>query len=608
MARSSAAPGRASSAASRPAAPSVPSHRESALERLHAIRHRYGVEATTEKLALLAALERRPPCARRPLAAYHDDLLILRAFPDNLRVQTMAVRALAHTARRVRALPARQRRALDDSGIAGSTTQHAFAFGIARWLVNSGEAAEIAWDDVETPERLDPLLRLSLTQAEADAFDSGELSTRDWLALARGGTRDGALAWLARDAHAGTTSTDATDATDGSRRPAGAPDPAVVRLMYEGLELPVRWRLSPARSISGNAVAGVVPTFRTSMRAAPADPVSHIATPLAGITRLGGADAQRWLDASRAALASRCREVHAITYANLDEIWCADLGEGAQLCLIGAARDDRLTLEVNYGYVLFSNGVPVGYGGVTPLAAQANTGVNVFDAFRHAEAAMLFAQALRAFRTLFGVTRFIVNPYQFGAGNDEALASGAFWFYDRLGFRPVDPRVEALATQERAHRATNRAHRTSLAALRRLAAGDLVLELPGSGETALFEERWLVTLARAVTRTLATPESVRRLDRRDATLDAVARAIGLRQWRSSDAETRFGLQRVGPIIGLVLDQVKQWSPRDRRALVPLLKSKGSAQERDFAMASRRHDALWRALADFCRAEETEQRR
>ncbi|MCC6931102.1 MAG: hypothetical protein IT359_19075 [Gemmatimonadaceae bacterium] len=597
MARSTAAKRRASSAPPRPA---------SALERLHAIRHRYSPAETAEKLALLAQLERQPPRARPALAAYHDDLLFLRAFPDNLRVQTLAIRALGHTARRVHALPARQRRALDDSGVAGTTTKHAFAFGIARWLVNVGEAADIAWDDVETPERLDPLLRLTLTQAEADAFDSGELSTRGWLDLARGSARAGALAWLARDAQtaagpAGTRS--ALAVHDAARRPAEAPDPAVVRLMYEALELPVRWRVSPARSVSGNAVAGATPIFRTSMRGAPADPVAHIAAPLPGIVRLAGAEGERWLDASRAALASRCREVHAITYANPDEIWRADLGEGAHLCLIGAAPDDRLTLEANYGYVLFSNGVPVGYGGVTPLAAQANTGVNIFDAFRHAEAAMLFAQALRAFRTLFGVTRFIVNPYQFGAGNDEALASGAFWFYDRLGFHPVDARVAALAAQERARRAANREHRTSIATLRRLAAGDLVLELPGAVETSLFEERWLVTLARAVTRTLATPEAAARLARRDATLDAVARAIGLRQWRSRDAETRFGLQRVGPIVALVLDQVKQWSPHDRRALVALFKAKGNAQERDFALRSRQHTALWRALSDFCRAEE-----
>lgn len=31
---------------------------------------------------------------------------------------------------------------------------------------------------------------------------------------------------------------------------------------------------------------------------------------------------------------------------------------------------------------MFSNGVPIGYGGVTPWPNQANTGANLFPAFR----------------------------------------------------------------------------------------------------------------------------------------------------------------------------------------------------------------------------------
>ena len=107
------------------------------------------------------------------------------------------------------------------------------------------------------------------------------------------------------------------------------------------------------------------------------------------------------------------------------------------LALIGVLPAQRLLLEANYGYVLLSNGVPIGYGGVSPLFRQANTGINVFDPFRGSEATYLWAQTLRAFRSLFGVRRFIINGYQFGAGNAEAIASGAYWFYYRLGFRPT---------------------------------------------------------------------------------------------------------------------------------------------------------------------------
>ena len=571
----------------RPAPPDRPAARSSLL-RLHALRHRYGAGEGAAKLALIAAIERHVPRSARAMRQYHDDLLFLRAFPDDGRVHAAACAALSHTAARVHAMAPVQRRQLDHSGMAGTQTRHAFAFGIARWLAGAGEDVDIEWGRFETPERLDPLLRLTLTQAEADAFDSGELSTREWLAMARGGEGKGALSWL----------------VDGDAPAAGAeraPDAAVTRLLYEGLDIPLRWRLTSARASTGNVVRGVPAHPRAAMRPAPADPVALIATPLAAIERLAPERAGAWLDASRAALAARCREVHAITYANRDEVYLADLGEGATLCLIGAARNDRLALEANYGYVLFSNGVPVGYGGVTPLAAQANTGVNVFDAFRHSEAAFLFAQALRAFRTLFGVTRFIVNPYQFGAGNDEALASGAFWFYDRLGFRPADERVRKLADRERARRASDHEHRSPSGTLRRLAAGDLVLELPGVARTPLFEERWLVTLARAVTEALAAPDIPARLARRDAGIDAVARALGIAGGGAAANGAGFGLSRLAPILSLVLREVEGWPAADRRALRLLLEAKGSQQERGFAVASRDHRRLWTALRRRCRA-------
>ena len=165
--------------------------------------------------------------------------------------------------------------------------------------------------------------------------------------------------------------------------------------------------------------------------------------PTAAASR-GGA----FIDLARSALVARAREVHAMSYPNADDVHVADLGEGVELAVIGVPPAQRLLLEANYGYLLISNGVPIGYGGVSPLFRQANTGINVFDPFRGSEAAFLWAQTLRAFRTLFGTRRFVINGYQFGAGNSEAIASGAYWFYYRLGFRPSLAENASLAAAE----------------------------------------------------------------------------------------------------------------------------------------------------------------
>ncbi len=42
----------------------------------------------------------------------------------------------------------------------------------------------------------------------------------------------------------------------------------------------------------------------------------------------------------------------------------------------------------------------------------------------------------------------IVDRYQIGYQNDEALRSGALYFYQRLGFRPTDPAARRLLEEE----------------------------------------------------------------------------------------------------------------------------------------------------------------
>lgn len=596
---------------------SRPLARSGARERLHEIRHHYGPGLGEEKVTLLAAIERLPIRSAARLRAWHDDLLFLRAFPDSAAVRDAAAIALRRIPARVRRLSAAQRGLLDDSGIAGSVTRHAFSLGVVQWMAEEHEQAEIAWEAIAAPERLDPLLRLVQVAAEGDAFDSGEFSTERWMQLARGSAAPSSLQWLVQPAavlsaraangrapsapHAsGAPVASLAPRTPGAGVPAAAPAPSIVRLLYDSLDVPVRWAPSFERSTSGTCVPDIPLAPRAAMRATPADPAYHVATPLDAIARLSHGQALRWIAAARGALAARCREVHAISYANPDEVYLADLGEGTALCVLGAAPSERLTLEANYGYVLFANGVPVGYGGVTPLAQQANTGINVFESFRHAEAGMLFVQALRAFRTLFGVTRFVVNPYQVGADNDEALASGAYWFYDRLGFRPVAPAAHALADRERQRRSRDRAHRSSLATLRRLAAGDLVLSLPGAHDTTLFDERWLVTLATAVTESLQARDVHARLARRDALRSDVARVLGLSRARATRGSCAHGLDRLAPIVALILDEVRAWSPVERRALAALVCAKGAPQERDFALAARGHARLWAALRRYCR--------
>jgi len=87
---------------------------------------------------------------------------------------------------------------------------------------------------------------------------------------------------------------------------------------------------------------------------------------------------------------------------------------------------------------------------------------------------------MRVYHQLTGCSRYIANPYQFGADNDEALQSGAFWFYYRLGYRPVDATVRKLAKTEWHRVCSDKMHRSNIRTLRRLASCDMHFTLPGA--------------------------------------------------------------------------------------------------------------------------------
>ena len=522
------------------------------LAKLRALRNAFSAEAERAQRALLRDVEGLRLRRWAQLSQLHEDLLFIAAFPASLATRRRARALLRTMARRMEDLPRAERDLADDSGIAGSITRHVYPFPIARALATA-ETADVAWRELEDEGALDDVIRPLLAPAAQEAFDSGEYGTREFAQLAR--PRDTTdLRWLTHQPRV----SDAWDAA----------------------EITVAWRMEDSpRSVTRNVLRNVTPVARTAMRRPDADVTGTVETPLPGVELLRRADARRVVDCARAALAARCREVNAMTYPNLEEVWWCDLGCGVALAVIGIAPAHRLTLETNTGYLLLANGVPIGYGGVTPLFRQANTGINVFDPFRGGEAAYLWMQILRAFTTLYGSTRYVINAYQFGAGNAEAIKSGAFWFYYRLGFRPADPATATRASREAARIASDRRYRSDPRTLRLLASCDLHLDLSGYDARDFFDESLIAKGGARAARQLAANRHA----------GQELRPAGFEHWSASE---RRGFDALAPIFsGLDIG-----NDDERSALVAMLRAKALPQERTYALRSLRARGAFRALA------------
>ncbi len=554
-----------------------------ALQRLRRLRNVFGPSAERNKRALMLELRATRLTTHAQALALHEDLLFICAFPGTRPARLLARRMLAETAARLQRLPKVQRQQADDSGMAGSTTRHVFPYPLLRWLTRAVPSdVEIDWRTFDDPSRLDPLVGLLLRDAEREGFESGEFGTRDWIRLARPGHARTDLEWLAAG---------------------GAATPGVAHWLeaeWDRAEVPLEWKLRDARwCATHNALRMPSLACRTGMRRPPPDAIAEVARPLPSIERLPRPRARRLISVARAALAARTREVNAMTYPNVDEVYWCDLGEGTALAVIGIAPDQRLTLETNTGFLLFANGIPIGYGGVTPLFRQANTGINIFDPYRGSEAAFLWTQMLRAFRTLFGVDRFVINAYQFGAGNAEAIQSGAFWFYYRLGFRPSGAAARRLAARESARMAADRRYRSDTKTLRALATGDLFLDLPGFDPADHFDEALLPHAGAIAARQLARQDTWSRGEALQRVGAGVARDLDVRDLTRWTVAERRGFDLLAPLVAGLTD-LAEWAGPERAALVAMMRAKGALQEREFALAARAVPRFFRGIAAAAR--------
>jgi hypothetical protein len=146
---------------------------------------------------------------------------------------------------------------------------------------------------------------------------------------------------------------------------------------------------------------------------------------------------------------------------------------------------------------------------------RAEVGFNLYYTFREGESGWLYVRLLRLFRQVLGVTCFSVDPYQIGLENDEALDSGAFWFYRKLGFRPLDPTVLRLVEREEYRMRMDAGYRSSRRTLARLARSYLMFEPPGA-EQGAWDGFRIRTLVMAIQRQKQNP---------DCALTALLRAI-----------------------------------------------------------------------------------
>lgn len=179
----------------------------------------------------------------------------------------------------------------------------------------------------------------------------------------------------------------------------------------------------------------------------------------------------------RNAMTLNDRETDPTTYTDERSLKIFQLERGVSVALFGITADRQLPLENYVGFTLFKNGLPAAYGGCWVFGQRANFGINVFEPYRGGESGFIICQLLRVYRKVFSIDHFEVEPYQFGLDNPDGIKSGAFWFYHRFGFRPVDKSLFRLSESEYKKIKADRRYRSSEKTLIRFTESNIALKL-----------------------------------------------------------------------------------------------------------------------------------
>ena len=557
----------------------MPSYDDLILE-LESSKRQFGGKGGKHTEALLALVSARHFSDADSLIRFHETLLFIRAFPQTARAFRLAEKLLSNFNRRVDAL--RESGAdliafdyIEYSGIAETTLSGTFSYDIVRWLVQNYPASVgVDWERSERREGLGHTLPRFLPLLYEDSLVEANIPYLDWLHAAKGkDARD--LEWLV----------ERIERTKLSNR-------EKVEIFYS-LDLRIRWDLGKSRASRTRNLLRPSKVFYHRSPLIRRNQISldaEFTSATIEVEKLSRVEGLAMQDMLRATTTVRYRELYGITHGDPSTVVRADVGRGVQIFLWGLPPERRLPLRAYHAGFTLKNGVPINYIEGITICERMEIGFNTFYTFRDGESAWVYAKVLRLLNQLVGVTCISIDPYQLGFHNEEAIESGAFWFYRKLGFRPTRPDLAKLVMMEEKKIASDPKYRTPARVLRRLSEGNAIYEAPGTrrGDWDRFAIR---NVGLAVQRRMRREFNGDADNMREACMQ-VARDLAFKP--GSTRLERRAFEDLALVLALIPD-LNKWTDAEKTQVGRIVRAKTSPDESRFARLLRAHEKLRRAI-------------
>ena len=554
------------------------------LSHLESMRHCYGPGCARKVEHLLGSLAAANFRDARSLIRFHDVLLFLRTFPQSRRVAELSERLLSELAQQVTELR-KSGVDMDEfdpeevSGIAGTELNYSFTYEVAQWLHSRyPDTISAKWNLDEQASRLSVTLPRFIPLLEDDALVEADTPLEKWMSSAAG--ERSKLSWLLKCfEHAPLKIEQKTE-------------------LYDALQVDLHWDLtgSPAsRTFARRQVSEFFLHQSPLIQRKQVSLADELSSPPLPLRKLPFKEAEQILDMCRSAVTVRYRELYGTTRGDPNFCYQADVGRGIQIFLWGLPPHRRLPLRAYHAGFTLKNGVPINYIEGISLFEWMEVGFNTFYTYRDGETAWVYSKVIHLLHQLTGVTCISVYPYQLGQDNEEAINSGAFWFYRKLGFRQGRPELLSLTQKEEEKIRKNPKHRTSARTLRKLAAGHVFYEF-GSHAPGAWDAFSTRNIGFAVQRRMAKEFDGNADKMRSATETALAETLHVNPGTFNEVE-RSALSNFALILCLA-PEFRDWSSGQQQALVDIVRAKAAPDEGLYLRLLQQHSKLRTTILRF----------
>lgn len=427
----------------------------SLLQKLKTVAFQFDSYAEKQKISLLQSMAKQPVKGSFPLLEYHELLLFMAAYPESKQLEKAVQSEFERITKILKA--AKFQTKYLDSGLPFTEMETRFSHDMLKYL-NQDKQCEMRIDSFEEEGTdLNTLLRFTLPSVEREETTAG-LSNLELLAKLGVKEKD-YLSFLLNEFSRFNTI------------------PYVKDHLWESLKAFINFSFKhKAFSKTWNRLS-IQSTFYTSELLKKFDHQALIQSTLPPEKTLNVAERLATANIIKRSLTLTMRETDPATYMDESTLKVFELERGITIAIYGMQADRQLPFQSYIGYTLFKNGIPTAYGGSWMFGKGAMFGLNIFETFRGGESGYLMCQLLRVYIQVFSLSYVEVEAYQFGLDNPDGIRSGAFWFYYRYGFRPIDTTLNSLAHKEFGLIQSKQGYRSSEKVLLRFTESNIALQL-----------------------------------------------------------------------------------------------------------------------------------